>query len=154
MHERRAFVRIPLGLETTYQVIGEAALPRLGLSEDLSLGGLRLSEPELLEPGSGISMNMTLPVQGPMVLRGMVAWCRPVGSNGNRRNGHYRAGIRWLEIHPGAQARLNAFLTERTHSQAVAVPLPKPPHGVHLFWWRIIGLGVLAFLLLLIARSF
>lgn len=154
MRERRSFVRIPLGLETTYQVIGEATAPRLGLSEDLSLGGLRLSEPEPLEPGSGISMNVTLPVQGPMVLRGMVAWCRPVGSNDDRRNGHYWAGIRWLEINPAARARLNAFLTERTHSQAVAVSLLRLPNGGHLFWWRIIGLGVLAFLLLLIARSF
>ncbi len=148
MRERRAFIRVPVGVETTYQMVSVNIPPRLGLSEDLSLGGMRLSQVEALEPGRSITMNVSLP-EGQISLRGIVIWCRQAQTLG--RQSGYQSGLRWLEVTPVAQARLNAFLT---HYSTAPRPTSTPTQssssgGISVLWWRAIFLGVLGFILLI-----
>lgn len=142
MHERRAYIRVPVGVETTYQVLNDLSPPRFGMSEDLSLGGMRITPSERLDPGERVSVHFTLPREGKISLTGVVVWSR-VSSNGGDA---CDAGIRWVEVNPSAQARLNAFLTDRTRSYQVIAPaaglLPEP----FISWPRVVAVAFVVFL--------
>lgn len=141
--ERRASARVIVGLEATYQLSGESGSPQLALSRDVSHGGIRLWNPKPLEPGRAISLSLSLPNQDPVVLRGVVVWCRE-STNGR---GGFQAGIRWMDPAPTAQARLNAFLSERTPpapARILSISKVQPA----IVWWRAITLALLGFVLL------
>ena len=146
MLERRCYIRVPIGVEATYQVVEKLIAPRLGISEDLSLGGMRLTQPECLEPGHPIIVTLSLPVEGQVVLQGCVIWCREAVE---RRNGH-KAGIRWVEVSPIAQARLNAFLTQRTRSGFSFSPPPPVLLQPPVLWRNVAFFALVACALLFV----
>ena len=150
MKERRAYIRFPIGLETLYQVIQETGSARLGMSFDVSLGGMRLSQPEALAPGHEVNITITLPQEGKITLKGSVVWCRE-GMSGEV---DHQTGIRWTEINPASQARLNAFLSERFLSgpQVVLTESPLPSQRVdrrRLILFAIAGFLLIAFAVLI-----
>lgn len=133
MRERRCFVRVPVGVEVSYQT-GESATPRLAMSEDISQEGMRISQPELLERGTEISISFVLPSGGRLELAGKVVWCSKWSGPGQNL---YHAGLRWLQIHAGARAHLNAFLIDRIEpgtpimgiDASLSVPSDAAPEG-------------------------
>lgn len=148
MRERRAYVRVPAGLEVTYQIAQPSVPARLGMGEDLSFGGMRLWLPERLDPGHKLSLNLTFPEGIQTTFQGMVVWSQEVGDG----KGGFRCGIRWAALNPISQARLNAFLTSRTRPspdslKGTTSSAPKPP----IFWPRAIALAALGFALLTLA---
>ena len=149
MRERRAYIRVPVGLEATYQIVQEMGPPRLGLSVDLSAGGMRLHQPERLTPGHEVSLSAILPRAGQVTLRGIIVWSREAV---NGRGGH-QAGIRWIEVSPAAQARLNAFLTEYTRSSGPAVSSIELLTPAPINWPKVLLASLVGFLFLL-ALSF
>lgn len=79
-HERRKFARLDLALTVGYRVVGSKPQavnedPFEGLSSDVSLGGLRLMTPSLLENGTQLELTITLSEElEPLHAQGEVVW--------------------------------------------------------------------------------
>ncbi len=144
MQERRVFVRIPVGIDLTYQVKEGLTPPRLGLTEDLSLGGMRFRPLERMEAGQRISVTLDFPKQGKAILHGLVVWSREVPIQA----GGYQAGVRWDDIPPADQARLNAFVVEHMRPRSSLNLSASPARGINLR--RAILLSLLGFLLIMV----
>lgn len=108
MRERRSTIRIPVGVEGTYELAKGLGGPRLALSQDISQGGMRLVSAERLQPGDRIQISVQLPIQGPITMLGTVVWARETSQAGQTG---YECGLRWTDLNPPSQARLNAFIT-------------------------------------------
>ena len=148
MNERRAHIRVTAGIEGTYQLLGDLSGPRLGMTQDLSLGGARVSSVNRLPAGEKVSVQLSLPKQGAVAITGVVVWSREKQESGQR---NFETGLRWLQIDPHAQARLNAFITDYTWSESVAVSssgwlrASSPVNWVRAF---ILALGIFGFMAL------
>lgn len=118
MNERRAHVRVPVGIEGTYQLVGDLSGPHLGMTQDISLGGLRFSSGRRLEPGEKVSVQMVLPAEGQVSMIGRVVWSREVQEAGQR---NFESGLFWEEIGAPARERLSAFVTEYTRSRSFSI---------------------------------
>lgn len=166
MRERRCFVRVPVGVEISYQSGEEPSSPRLGMSEDVSQEGMRICQPEPLEKGKEILVSFSLPSGGRLEIAGKVVWCSK-GSGPNQAL--YHAGLRWIQVPQAVRSRLNAFLIERIEpgtpilgfdnfpavirsanppQPQVSVEIPAPPAlkitGSRLIRWGAIALALLA----------
>lgn len=148
MRERRTFIRIPVNLEATYQAKEGAVPSQLARGIDLSLGGIRLTSAAPLTPGQCLSITFTLPKEGLAVVHGIVVWCQE-SINGR---GGYQAGVRWAEVSPSAQARLNAFVAREVHP-AIKPLAPITALESPIRWGRAILTGVLGFTALALAAS-
>lgn len=104
---------MPVNLKASVEVKEKILSAQTGTTVDLSNKGIRLSQAKPLEPGREVSISFELPSEGQISGRGVVVWCGELkdGSEG------YQAGVRWVQVHPTAQARLNAFLADRTQTQ-------------------------------------
>lgn len=164
MRERRCFVRVPVGVEVSYHFGEEADAPHLGMSEDVSQEGMRISQPEPLEKGKEILVSFSLPSGGRMEITGKVVWCSNRPGAGQQL---YHAGLRWIQINQTVRSRLNSFLIERIvpgtpimgfdsspavirsmNLPQVSVEIPAPPAreitGPLLIRWGAIALAFLA----------
>ena len=142
--ERRRFVRVPIGLESSCQVGDGGGLSHAGVGEDLSLGGMRVRQQEPLALGRKVQVVFSLPEEGRVSLGGIVVWCRP----SDKFQGSYEAGLRWEESTPASQARLNAFLTQRTHPVPSIAPPVIPIESV-IRWPQVVGLALATAVLLM-----
>lgn len=118
MRERRSTIRVPFGAEGTYELGKGLSAPRLGLTQDISLGGMRLGTTERVQPGERLHISIPLPEEGAVSMRGVVVWSREAYRAGQAG---YECGLRWTEVDPASQARLNAFLTNATRDAAITV---------------------------------
>ncbi len=105
--ERRHFIRIPIGLEVTYQMEREAAHAHLGMAQDISLNGMRIHQYNPLNVGHRINVALTFPHLGKVHLRGVVVWCSHQDGSIPKS---YQVGLRWAKLDPSARNRLNAFV--------------------------------------------
>ena len=139
MYEKRVYIRIPVGVEGSYQPVTRLAAPRLGMTRDISLGGARFASAERMEPGAKVSMVLSLPKQGNVTLTGLVVWSRAA----DRRPGEsgYEAGLCWENVDAHAQARLNSFLTDYTRSEEPVI-ITSGPANLPLSWLRAVALGL------------
>ena len=147
MYEKRVHIRVPVGIEGSYQPTTRLAAPRLGMTRDISLGGARFASSDRLEPGDKISLSLSLPKEGEMVLTGVVVWSRI----GEQRAGQaaYESGLCWENVDAHAQARLNSFLTDYTRSDGSTVIVSSAQAASPLSWYpRAIAAGLGASLLL------
>ena len=168
MRERRCFVRVPVGVEVSYQLPEETDAPHLGMSEDLSQEGMRICQPAPLEKGKMMLVSFSLPSAGRLAVEGKVVWCSDRHGAGQQL---YHAGLRWVPMNQAMRSRLNAFLVERIvpgtsimgfdtsppviHSinpppPAVEIPAPAAPKVTSslLIRWGAIALALLAVALL------
>ena len=148
MFERRAHIRIPVGLHGRYQLARKMGSPRLGLTQDVSLGGMQLACTEQLEPGERIAIDLPLPKEGEVGLTGVVLWSRK-----SQGMGGYEVGLRWTGLEPSAQARLNSFITGYTRPRAgdftSAVVDQEPP----VSWPRTLALALFLSTALLVGAN-
>lgn len=77
--ERRKHARLDLALSVSYTIIGKAANiyadPREALSEDVSMGGLRLMTPSSIENGTMLELEIIIGEDsGPISAEGEVVW--------------------------------------------------------------------------------
>ena len=142
MYEKRVHIRVPVGIEGSYHPVTRLAVPRLGITQDLSLGGARFASIERLEPGDKISMSLTLPKQGEITLTGLVVWSR-IGEQKAGGVG-YEAGLSWENIDAPVQARLNSFLTEYTRYEQPVI-VTSGPAASQFSWLRAVAFGVAAY---------
>lgn len=142
MNERRAQFRVPVGIEGTFHLLGDLSGPQLGITQDVSLGGLRLSSAQRFQPGDKVSIALMLPQQGPVSVTGVVVWSREGQQSGQQ---NFEAGLRWAEIDAHAQARLNAFVTDYSRTRSFSISssgLMAPPP---LRWHLSVGIAVALF---------
>ncbi len=158
MRERRCFMRVPIGLEMTYQVGGQFMPLQLGMTEDLSQEGIRISQPEKLPTGSEVSLSFLLPTGGKLNIRGRVVWC---AMKKGISQGLYQAGLRWIHIDTSSRGLLNAFLLDRVEpgaswkgieGQSTDLMIHDPLSWLNL--WRAIAFGALIITLGMIFFSF
>ena len=75
------------------------------LSEDISLGGLRLSTPQAMPLGVDLWINLGLPlIPFPMNAIATVMWSRPVATGG------YQSGLQFSGINQADLAKVEGFL--------------------------------------------
>lgn len=147
MYEKRVHIRVPIGVEGSYQPVSRLAPPRLGMTRDISLGGARFVSTERLEPGGKVSLTLSLPKEGELIFTGLVVWSR-MAEQGTGQVA-YESGLCWQSIEPHAQARLNSFLTDYTRSDSAVVISSLPPHGSEgPSWTRAAVFGLTAALLI------
>ena len=133
MYEKRVHIRVPVGVEGSYQPTTRLAAPRLGMTRDISLGGARFVSTERLEPGGKISLTLSLPKEGEVILTGTVVWSRLTEQGGGQVG--YESGLCWQNVDAHAQARLNSFLTDYTRSDG-AVIISNIQPGIQIPWTR------------------
>lgn len=141
MYEKRVHIRLPVGLEGTYQPMTRLEGPRLGITQDISIGGARFASTEQLQPGAKVALTLSLPGQGEATLNGMVVWSRP-GSTGT-----YDAGLCWDNLDASAKSRLDGFLTGHA---AIGAPMIIPAAMVddQTVWMLAAAAGIGIFFLL------
>lgn len=148
MFERRTHIRIPVGLHGRYQQADKMAGARLGLTQNVSMGGLQMACLERLEPGDPVAVDLPLPREGEVGLTGVVVWARK--SEGT--SGGFEVGMKWTALDPSAQARLSAYINSYNRARPEAVTVEHVCRRTSLVSWpRTIGLAVLLSGILLIA---
>lgn len=78
MHDKRFSKRQRKRFDLKF---GPATPERLAFTEAISAGGLFIRTANILEPGSEISIELTIPDNGTSVLFGVVTWARRVPAN-------------------------------------------------------------------------
>jgi c-di-GMP-binding flagellar brake protein YcgR len=83
--ERRKFARLDLALSVSYRVSGQVGQPvdlREAISSDISLGGLRLMTPTVLENGTLLDLEIYLGEEGEITVgaTGEVMWQNKMSS--------------------------------------------------------------------------
>ena len=151
MYEKRIHIRVPVGIEGSYQPVTRLAAPRLGMTRDISLGGARFASAERLEPGGKISLTLSLPKQGEVVLTGVVVWSRMTEQEAGQIG--YESGLCWQNVDAHAQARLNSFLTDYTRSDSAAVIISRVQPNRVISWSRALAFGLAATLMAAMAAA-
>lgn len=85
VEDRRKFARLDLALTVSYRVVGQSAGqpvdPREAISSDVSLGGLRLMTPGVLENGTMLDLEILLGEETlPISAEGEVIWQNKVSN--------------------------------------------------------------------------
>ena len=150
MYEKRVHIRVPVGIEGSYQPITRLAAPRLGMTRDISLGGARFVSADRLEPGGKISLTLALPKEGELVLTGVVVWSRMTEQGAGQVA--YESGLCWQNVEAHAQARLNSFLTDYTRSDGAVIVSRVQPDKV-ISWPRAVAFGLTAALMAAMAAA-
>lgn len=149
MFERRSQIRIPVGLHGRYLLARKMAAPRLGLTQDISLGGMQMACLERLEPGERVAIDLPLPREGEVGLTGVVLWSR----KSDATPGSYEVGMKWAGLDPADQARLNSYISSYTRARSApviaAVAQPEPL----ISWPRTLGLAFVLSAVLLIGAQ-
>ena len=151
MYEKRVHIRVPVGLEGSYQPIARLAPPRMGMTRDVSLGGARFVSTERMEPSSKISMVLSMPKEGELGVTGLVVWSRPADQGTGQMA--YESGLCWENVDARAQARLNSFLTDYTRTDEASVVISSLPPGLLVSWPRTLAFGIGVALLLVFLLS-
>jgi hypothetical protein len=72
LHELRRFVRVPIVLEVTLKPEGGHSL--IGLTRDISYGGVSVSTVEAIFPDRNVETAFALPQRAPVAVDGRVVW--------------------------------------------------------------------------------
>jgi hypothetical protein len=90
------------------------------LTEDISVGGLRLATEDIMRAGSILEMSLDLddPAVPTMIVRGEVVWSALKG------DGTFHSGIRFLDLERLAARRLERYIESRLETQRIV-------HGIN-----------------------
>jgi hypothetical protein len=106
---QRAGVRVPLEISVTCTPARPRRPALQGLAADASHGGLLLLLPEVVAPGSTMSVTLQIP-NGPLTVEGSVVWGEPPG--GRAVGPPFRHGFQFTTLGWSASLSLGLFLTE------------------------------------------
>ncbi|MBP1712739.1 MAG: PilZ domain [Deltaproteobacteria bacterium] len=107
--ERRKHPRISVDLPIEYSRVENAANPRNGRAANASQGGLLVYLPEQVQVGQALRLMIyfSIPTIQKVEITAEVAWVDiPMGE----KPVEYRVGLKFLEILPEDQEKLNKFL--------------------------------------------
>jgi hypothetical protein len=134
--EKRRFERFRASLQIGYRIISaqeksnylkdgvfcppQSVVPKasqtqdltLVMTEDISLGGLRISSPAMLPQGSDLLVNLELPkIPIPVSALASLMWSRP-----SLEGGSYQNGLKFTAINNADLARVEGFLAMQKKS--------------------------------------
>jgi PilZ domain-containing protein len=104
---RHTGVRISSDLPVAYQAIGHAGQPRWGLMENISRGGLLLSLPELLRPGTRLKVAWQIAGEH-LTAEGTIVWVEP--TEGRTPEEPIRHGFRFTTLGLSTMVSLGLLL--------------------------------------------
>jgi len=101
MEERRRFVRLDTQLKVKYTVLPQTEA-RPTVTKDISGGGICFFADEMLQPGTTLQVEMTLPDRDtPAPFTAEVIWCEPYEVIGKtKRERAIEVGVRFVEVAP------------------------------------------------------
>ena len=110
--EHRQFIRIPSRLTTVFKNLKTGKVRR-ALTKDVSGSGMCLITEELLEPGTQLEIEFTLPDRpAPITCRAQVMWSRPVGTpKKSYQSPTGETGVKVMQIDPKDQVALAQYVT-------------------------------------------
>lgn len=104
--ERRKFKRFDAYMSVKYKISAQEEINGISLSKDLSREGLKINSATLLEKGTILDMEITLPDDPrPIHTSGKVMWSRP--SEGENQG--YDQGVRIVKMDPVDKFRVLDF---------------------------------------------
>lgn len=104
--ERRQFHRAPHPFEVRYRPYGQFTSSWTEASTiNISAGGMRFRSPELLERGTALELEITIPsVREALIIRGQVAWSQ-LQASGVAEN-----GVQFVEVSPEQQMKIDELV--------------------------------------------
>ena len=104
--ERRQFHRTPHPFEVRYRQYGQFTSSWAEASTiNISAGGIRFRSPELLERGTALELEITIPsMREALVIRGQVAWSQLQAS------GVIENGVQFTEVSSEQQLRIDELV--------------------------------------------
>ncbi len=105
--EKRKFDRVEAHIPISFRLlksVDQREPQELGLSRDLSLGGLGLASPVELHPADILKIDMMNIVEQPVSTHAEVAWVRKVEDG-------FLAGIRFLSMRNSESEKLHEFMS-------------------------------------------
>ena len=107
--------RQDLSIPLPVRLLQEGAEPRTVYAVNVSEGGLCLHLREPLPEGEVVTLEFTLPPDGPRVeARARVVWS---GGSGPGPSGHAETGVRFESLAAELREALHAYATGPTHSR-------------------------------------
>lgn len=108
MREKRKFIRFEIALKVTYTIQKEPKMEKVGITKDVSAGGIKLLTEERLETGKKVDLKMFIPeALNPAHLNGVVLWSR---DNEEGKKPSYCAGIEFGRIEEDNKSTFLRFL--------------------------------------------
>ncbi len=105
VEDRRAQARAPFRVEVT---LSSTHNFYTGIANDIGEGGIFVATPNPPEPGTIVSLQLSLPrLPEPVTIQGEVRWIRSGG-------GPAGCGIRWLSLPPHVAEAIHRFVEQRT----------------------------------------
>jgi len=92
---RHTGARFAADLPVTFQIMGQPEPPRWGWVENVSRGGLLLSLPELLRPGTRLRVSWKVASEQ-LTVEGMIIWVEP--RDARAPGGSFRHGFRFTAL--------------------------------------------------------
>lgn len=110
MREKRKFIRFNISLKTTYILQREPKVEKMGITKDVSAGGVQLLTEEKLNVGDKMGLKFFIPeALNPAHLNGIVLWSKLV-STGTKSS--YSAGIEFIDIEEDNKNTFLKFLCD------------------------------------------
>ena len=111
--ERRCFERIEDFVSVRYRTIG-GKIEDASSVKDVGGGGIRLSLPERLNPGTTVDLEITIPdISKPFPAVGEVIWIREVGISGDSVARYFDTGIKFIKIDPICLGRVYTYFHQQ-----------------------------------------
>jgi len=108
--EQRRFIRITNRLNATFKIVKTGKVKR-ALTKDISAGGICFVTAEILEPGTALEVELTLPDREASVqFLGEVAWSRPIGPQPKSyEDPTGETGVKFISIDPNDRELLRQY---------------------------------------------
>jgi len=111
--ERRHYQRVPLPFDAKYRLYGDLSTSwRTIRTINISAGGMRFRSADLMEEGTVLDVQMTLPANpAPLVIKARIMWSQAMGS------GVTENGAEFFDASPDEQAKIDdlvKFLTKQS----------------------------------------
>lgn len=104
--DQRTAFDIKIGIATKHRLF-------VGLTDNISTGGLFVATDEELQKGDKIEVRFHIPGSDhTFAKKAEVAWIRPYDELGNDRNSQAGAGLRLLDLTDDEKRMLNSFIAE------------------------------------------
>ena len=118
--ERRKFPRLPQSFDVRYRRSGELDEGwRTVQTLNLSAGGVRFRDTELLQKGDTLDLRIQLPGgREPLALQGYVVWCQ------HEASGVMDTGVQFMDIAPGQQFQIDSLVQFLRKSEPPPSPQP------------------------------
>lgn len=111
--DRRTFERIEDFVGVRYKT-RRARVKDVSSTKDIGGGGIQLSLPERLNPGTTVDLEITIPdISKPFSAVGEVIWIREVGISGDSVARYFDTGIKFIKIDPICLGRVYTYFHQQ-----------------------------------------